>query len=157
MVSKNTKSEREQASRIWKHCRLTFLFLLPLSNLFHCFCHVSPSILKHPKQVFFNPIKYIWHLLPLCSTIINSTFSFNVNIYFYSGGSNTNDDDGKQDLVMATLGNSILTMFPGEIDRNEAHPDTFANDASGGPTALAVVLTWEVIRFNKLITVSIKQ
>ena len=38
----NTNSERERASRIWKHCRLTFLFLLPLSNLLHCLCHVSP-------------------------------------------------------------------------------------------------------------------
>ena len=51
MVSKY-KSEGERASCIWstvgehrvygKHCRLTFLFLLPPSNLFHCLCHVSP-------------------------------------------------------------------------------------------------------------------
>ena len=34
-------------------CSLTFLFLLPFSNLLHCFCHVSPSISKTPKQVFF--------------------------------------------------------------------------------------------------------
>ena len=40
---KYLKSERERASRIWKStCRLTFLFLLPFSNLFHCLCHVSP-------------------------------------------------------------------------------------------------------------------
>ena len=44
-------------------------------------------------------------------------------------------------------------MFPTRIDREEAHPDTFANDATGGQPALAVVLTWEIIRFNKLIEV----
>ena len=37
-------SERERASRIWKALQLTFLFLLPLSNLFHCLCHVSPLL-----------------------------------------------------------------------------------------------------------------
>ena len=30
------------------------------SNLFHCLCHVSPSISKNnPNKSFFNPIKYI--------------------------------------------------------------------------------------------------
>ena len=41
---------KESVHRVYgKHCSLTFLFLLPLSNLLHCLCHVSPSILK---QVF---------------------------------------------------------------------------------------------------------
>ena len=35
-----------------KHFSLTFVFLLPLSYLFHCLCHVSP-LSKTPKQVFF--------------------------------------------------------------------------------------------------------
>ena len=47
-------SEGENVHRVYgKHCRLTFLFLLPLSNLFHCLSHVSPLYLKTPKQVFF--------------------------------------------------------------------------------------------------------
>jgi len=37
----STKSERESVHRVYgKHCSLTFLFHLPPSNLFHCFCHV---------------------------------------------------------------------------------------------------------------------
>ena len=33
----------ESVHRVYgKHCRLTFLFLLPCSNLFCCLCHVSP-------------------------------------------------------------------------------------------------------------------
>ena len=44
---------RERASRIWKHCRLTFLYLFPLPNLFHCLLSRISSILKQPKQVFF--------------------------------------------------------------------------------------------------------
>ena len=69
------------------------------------------------------------------------------------GGGGGGEDDGAGDAAMQDLGDNILSMFPGIIDREEAHPDTFANDESGGPTALAVVLTWEVIRFNKLIGV----
>ena len=36
-----------------KHCRLTFLFLLSLSNLFHCLLSRISFILKSPKQVLF--------------------------------------------------------------------------------------------------------
>ena len=52
MVSKiqNTKSER--ASIANGALQLRFLFLLPLSNLFHCHCHVL-LYCKTPKQVFF--------------------------------------------------------------------------------------------------------
>ena len=36
------KAKESEHSRTYgKHCRLTFLFLLPLSNLFHCHCLVS--------------------------------------------------------------------------------------------------------------------
>jgi len=60
MVS-NYKAKRACIAYMEKHCRLTFLYLLPPSNLFHCLCHVSPLYLKQPKQViFFNPIKYIY-------------------------------------------------------------------------------------------------
>ena len=52
MVSKSKRRERAIAY-YGKHCRLTFLYLLPPSNLFHCLCHVSPLYLKQPKQVFF--------------------------------------------------------------------------------------------------------
>ena len=37
---------------------MTFLFLLPLSNLFRCHCHVL-LYSKTPKQVFFNPINIL--------------------------------------------------------------------------------------------------
>ena len=40
-VSILSEGERVQ-SRIWKALQFRFLYLLPLSNLFHCFCHVSP-------------------------------------------------------------------------------------------------------------------
>ena len=47
------KSERESVHRVYgNHCSLTFLFLLPLSNLFHGLCHVL-LYCKTPKQVFF--------------------------------------------------------------------------------------------------------
>ena len=48
-------SEESVASRIWKHCRLTFLFLLPPSNLFHCHCH-DFLYLKHPNKSFLTHI-----------------------------------------------------------------------------------------------------
>ena len=38
-----------------EHCSFQFLFLLPLSNLFHCLC-LDFLYSKTPKQVFFNPI-----------------------------------------------------------------------------------------------------
>ena len=38
-----------------EHCSFQFLFLLPLSNLFHCLCR-DLLYSKTPKQVFFNPI-----------------------------------------------------------------------------------------------------
>ena len=47
-------SERERAPRNGA-LYLTFLFLLSLSNLFHCLCHVF-LLSKILKQVFFNPI-----------------------------------------------------------------------------------------------------
>ncbi len=69
------------------------------------------------------------------------------------GGGGGEEAVAAADAAMNELGQQILAMFPGEIDREEAHPDTFRPDASGSPTALAVVLTWEIIRFNKLIGV----
>ena len=54
MVSKYQKAKREKrALRIWKALVVfDFLFLLPPSNVFHCFCHVF-LLSKTPKQVFF--------------------------------------------------------------------------------------------------------
>ena len=47
------KSERRACNRVYgKHRRLTFLFLLPPSNLFQWLCHVL-LYSKTPKQVFF--------------------------------------------------------------------------------------------------------
>ena len=70
MVCKS-REERACIAYMEKHCRLTFLFLLPLSNLFHCLCHVSPSILKTPKQVFFfNVIHILEHLLHTVFTVL---------------------------------------------------------------------------------------
>ena len=71
---------KESVHRVMEHCRLTFLFLLPLSNLFHCFCHVLLS-LKHPNKSFFNPINIfdIFYTLYYCFII----FSLNVKFIFY--------------------------------------------------------------------------
>ena len=58
---------------------MTFLFLLPLSNLLHCLCHVSPSISKTTKtSLFFNPINIFFDIFlhTLCSTIIKFYFFF---------------------------------------------------------------------------------
>ena len=78
LVSNYNKRKRACNRVDGKHCRLTFLFLLSPSNLFHCYCHVSPSILKTPKQVFFfNPINiYFWHLftITLLYCFYNYTF-----------------------------------------------------------------------------------
>ena len=57
VVSINTISEGRACIRvIWKALVVEifnfYSFSLP-SNLFHCYCHVSSSILKQPKQVFF--------------------------------------------------------------------------------------------------------
>ena len=69
---------KERASRM-EHCRLTFLFLLSPSNLFHCLCHVL-LYSKTPKQVFFNVI-HILTLLPYYYTLIIIFFLiYHVNI-----------------------------------------------------------------------------
>ena len=49
-----------------------------LRHLFHCHCHVSPSILKQPKQVFFlTHINIFEHLLPHSITVLSILlFSF---------------------------------------------------------------------------------
>ena len=57
---------------------MTFLFLPPLSNLFHCRCHDFLH-LKTPKQVFLNPINifdifYTLYLLFLQFTFFVLTF-----------------------------------------------------------------------------------
>ena len=60
-----------------EHCSFDFYY----SSLFQTYFIVFFTYLlycKTPKQVIFNVYKYIWHLLPLCSTIINLLFSFNV-------------------------------------------------------------------------------
>ena len=62
---------------------MTFLFLLPLSNLLHCFCR-GLFYSKTPKQVLFEPNKYILTsfthsvlLLPIYFfSFITSTFIF---------------------------------------------------------------------------------
>ena len=44
------QAKRERAiTYMEKHCRLTFLLLLPPPNLFHCFCH-GLLYLKHPNK-----------------------------------------------------------------------------------------------------------
>ena len=49
-----------------KHCRLTFLFLLPLSNLLHCLClRISFYSKNTPNKSFFlTHINIFGHLLP---------------------------------------------------------------------------------------------
>ena len=42
VVKGKYSKRRERASRIWKALLLTFLFLFPLSNVFHCHRFVSP-------------------------------------------------------------------------------------------------------------------
>ena len=69
-------------------CRLTFLFLLPLSNLFRCFCHVLLySKTTQTSLFFFNLINYILtSFTTLYSCFYNYTFfRFNVNKLFLPG------------------------------------------------------------------------
>ena len=57
-----------------------FLFLLPLSNLFHCLCHVL-LYSKTPKQVFFNPINIFDSFTHSIYCFDNILFSFNFKIF----------------------------------------------------------------------------
>ena len=61
---------------------MTILFFRPPSNLFHCHCHVL-IYSKTPKQVFFNPIKYILTLLHILLLFFNYTFFVERSKYFY--------------------------------------------------------------------------
>ena len=54
MTSKGKYKAKERASRM-EALQLTFLFLLPLSNLLHCICHVLLS-LKYPNKSFLTHI-----------------------------------------------------------------------------------------------------
>ena len=65
---------------------MTFLFLLPLSNLFHCFCHVL-LYSKTPKQVFFNPI----NIFDTFFTTLYYTVFF-VNLFFSFQGDIEEDE-----------------------------------------------------------------
>ena len=59
------KYSSEGAAREWSTVVYQFLFLLPLSNLFHCLCR-DLLYSKTPKQVFFNPINifdFFYHTL----------------------------------------------------------------------------------------------
>ena len=94
---------------------MTFLFLLPPSNLLHCIFHVSP-LSKTPKQVFFNPINIFdsfYHTLYYCFIII--LFSFNVIVF-------TGDENGfellqgsRQNIVIppsqVELGNYYIGIY----------------------------------------------
>ena len=86
---------------------MTFLILLPPSNMFHCHCLVLLS-LKHPNMSFFNNIN-ILSLLRHYNTIIYF-FSFNV----------------KNNLI----GRIILTHYNGSTS------DSFFNDRNN-ETALS--------------------
>ena len=90
MVSNKSKANGESVVRIWKTLVVfDFLFLLSPSNLFHCLCHVSPLILKQPKQVFFflTYINILWTYWTLFTTlylhyIIKYTFFFQRQMFF---------------------------------------------------------------------------
>jgi hypothetical protein len=85
-AGKSIQSE-ESVHRVYgKHCSLTFLLLLSLSNLFHCFCH-GLLYFKTPKQVFFIPIHIFdifYHtLISLLFIKFYFFFHFNVQIILY--------------------------------------------------------------------------
>ena len=89
MVSKIQKAKESVQSRIWKSTVVWhFYYLLPLSNLFHCLCHVSPSILKTPQtSLFLTQYKYIWTSFyhTLLYWFCNSTFlrlTFKIYIFY---------------------------------------------------------------------------
>ena len=90
-----------------EHCRLTFLYLLPLSDLFNWLCH-GLLYLKHPNKSFFNPIKYILtSFTTLYLLFYNILFSFNVNFFIYSFYS-------KRSMVVRDHGGSLFfTVFNG--------------------------------------------
>ena len=50
-VSKNSKA-KESEHRVMEALQLRFLCLLPLSNLFHCHCHVSPLFQNTQTSLF---------------------------------------------------------------------------------------------------------
>jgi len=67
-VSKSKAKKRAMHRVYGKHCRLTFLFLFPVSNLFHCLGYVL-LYFKTPKtSLFFNPIN-IFDSFTHCVTV----------------------------------------------------------------------------------------
>ena len=56
---------------------MTFILLLPLSNLFHCLCLVL-LYSKTPKQVFFNPINIFDIFYTLYLLFYNLLYNYNI-------------------------------------------------------------------------------
>ena len=65
-----------------------------------------------------------------------------------SGGSGKTPDELAQDLCR-----DIAARLPGQLDREKAHPATFATTESGQPASLGVFVGQEIDRFNRLLKV----
>ena len=59
---------------------MTFLFLLPLSNMFHCLCHVL-LYLKHPNKSFLTQQIYLTLLHTLLQQELEQTQIKNVGMF----------------------------------------------------------------------------
>ena len=93
---------------------MTFLFLLPLSNLFHNLCHVL-LYLKHPNKSFLTQSIYLTLFTTLYYCFIIILFSFNVIVF-------TGDENGfellqgsRQNIVIppsqVELGNYYIGIY----------------------------------------------
>ena len=77
----------------WKHCRLTFLFLLPPSNLFSLFIALFSLLSKNTQTSYIFLTLYIYwtlfttHYYYTITLIYKNIifFSFNVKMFFFLG------------------------------------------------------------------------
>ena len=81
--------------------QLTFLFLLPLSNLFHCLCHVL-IYLKHPNKSFLTYINMFDILLPHILLLF-----FNYTFFVLTGQEDVNNVNDGERLVTGSIDGSI--------------------------------------------------
>ena len=97
-----------------KHCSLTFLFNLPLSNLFHCHRLVL-LYSKTPKHVIFLMLYTFCHLLPHYNTIINFYFFRLTSIFIEKNEKNIREKNNKLVLSSSSMEKKKKLMKRGSM------------------------------------------
>ena len=128
-----------------EHCRLIFLLLCPLSNLFYCHRLVL-LYLKHPNMSFFNDIN-ILSLLPHFNTIINLLFHFFIltSIFLNSGFSELRRIQSGKDAQILTfdVNTGVLNIKTKMTPPISTPPIDENGEAANGVVPLVAVSTIE--------------